>query len=334
METAQDVVARMGEFLPAATDEFEARVRDFDVESLSRVLRELRLSSDDASEVAHHWDEFRRHEEWTSLLAALLGMVEVQRGAIDEPLPIWPDLDGAGPSGRLLYIYLFALGYEGTRTFHEKEATPQNVIDRTFEVLARHCATHQRKWGTLGVDAGWWMLPILRGELLQVGSLQFHRVTLGVGSLSPYSWYEDEEAEKLGPGFRRGDPSIGLHIPRGSDIAPTTLDQTFGEARDVLGHLWPVAQRRLVTCQSWLLDSRLITLLPSVSNVVHFQRRFTLLPRWYDDDDDVLDFVFERPATPINELPQSTTLERAIVATLQRGEHWRAGAGWMDFDGP
>jgi hypothetical protein len=177
------------------------------------------------------------------------------------------------------------------------------------------------------------MLPILRGEILQIGVLKFHRLTLGVGSLSPSPWLSDDEAAARGPGFRRGDPLIGLHIPQGADLSPAALDLTFTDARRVLGNLWPVKERRIATCQSWMMDERLRRFLDEETNLVSFQRRFNVMPLWRDDDDDVLDFVFRRPGVALADLPQTTRLERAIVEVLQRGEHWHSPIGWLDFDG-
>lgn len=333
MTDPQDTLSKMRAFLPAALPDTIQRVRHFEMKRLVATLEWLNLSSDDVAEISQHWDDFRRDDEWAGLLASLLNQTEVQRGSIDAPIPIWPDLDEWGSSGRLFYFYLFALAYEGAREFFVGEGTPENVIDRTFDVLARHCATHQRKWGTLGIDAGWWLLPVLRGELVQVGSLQFHRVTLGVGSLSPFPWYDDHVAATLGDGFRRGDSSLGLHIPQGADLSPKRLDDTIDEAREVLAQLWPVQQRRLATCMTWMLDDRLLTFLDAASNIVRFQQRFNVLSEYFDDDADVLDFVFRSPGTALKELSQTTTLERAIVEVLSSGGHWHTCTGWFDFDG-
>ena len=333
MTDVTSTLAKMRSFLAPATGETIDRVRHVESKSLIETLEWLNIASDDVAEVAQHWDEFRRDDEWVSLLASLLTQVELQRGSIDAPIPIWPDLDEAGPSGRLFYVYLFALGYEGAKEFFVAEGAPENVIDRTFDVLARHCATHRRKWGTLGIDAGWWMLPVLRGELVQIGSLKFHRVTLGVGSLSPVPWYDEHVAATLGVGFRRGDDSLGIHIPQGADLSPGRLDETMDEARRVLGEMWPTPQRRLATCATWMLDERLRTFLGPSSNIVQFQQRFNVLSEFFDDDEDVLDFVFRSPGTALRDLSQETTLERAVVDVLSRGGHWRTCAGWFDFDG-
>lgn len=322
----------MREFFPPVSLESTALINDTSERELESTLSELKLDSNQIAEIVQCFAELRADAEWVNLLGACLTMLERDRGNFDAPLPIWPDLDDAGVKGRLFYFFVFALDYDRCVQYLRRTGTPPRVIHSTMDVLSRHAATHERKWGTLGVDAGWWMFPILRGELLQIGSLKFHRVTLGVGSLSPFPWFSDEEASTLGPGFRRGDALIGLHIPQDADLTPTALDATFAEARRVLATLWPTNERRLATCQSWMMDERLLEYLDEETNLVRFQRRFTVLPLWRDDDDDVLDFVFRLPGTPLAELPQKTRLERAIVEVLGRGEHWHSPIGYFDFD--
>ena len=200
-------------------------------------------------------------------------------------------------------------------------------------IVARHTQIHQHKWGSVGFDPGWWLLPVLRGEMVQIGSLQFHRVNLCVGNLSPEPWYAPEESRRRGEGFRRGDPSIGIHIPNGTALGARDLDATFERAREVLGERWPVEQRRLATCQSWLLDAQLADFLDPASNIVMFQRRFTLLDEWYENDQETLDFIFQRPGASAEALPRETSLQRGILELLERGGHWRARPGWLDFDG-
>jgi hypothetical protein len=47
-------------------------------------------------------------------------------------------------------------------------------------------------------------------------------------------------------------------------------------------------------------------------------------------------FVFRRAATSLNaaslnELPQRTSLERAVVGHLEGGHHWKVRTGWLDL---
>jgi hypothetical protein len=324
-------VSLMRAFLTAPSEEIVARIRGISSTGLDDKLRESSLRGAQVEDAVRFWGAFRRDDEWTSLLASLVGQVETERGRFDQPLAIWDDLEESGPAGRLLFIYLFAICQEGTAEYLRALGCPEDVVRRTFGVLGRHVGIHGRKFATTGVDAGWWMIPTLRGEVVHIGSLQFHRVTLGIGTLSPHPWYEEDETAKLGVGFHRGDPSVGIHIPEGTDLSPQALDATFQRARSVLSRMWPVHQRRLGTCQTWMLDDRLREHLPTTSNILRFQERFNLLPVWREDDDDVLEFVFREAKGNWVQVVPSTAVQAAVAAVLANGGHWRDRTGWLDF---
>ncbi|HEY1825520.1 MAG TPA: acyltransferase domain-containing protein [Acidimicrobiales bacterium] len=325
-------VEAMRTFWPTPSAEALERVADFEDGELAQVLDAMGLKGEHISEIVAHWRSVQDSASWASLLAAGLTVVARDRGNVDAALPIWPDLDEEGDVGRLFYFYLFALCFSDTLIFWRSNCVPENVIDSTINVLVQHTATHLRKLGTLGVDAGWWMLLVLRGELLSIGSLEFHHVNLGVGTLAP-EWYSTDDPLVRTPGFRRGDSSMGIHIPQGADLSPAAVDRTLREARAVIARVWPGATRRLATCRSWMMEDRLAGALAPDSNLVLFLERFTLVPGWVNGDEDVVDFVFRLPHTPLEELPQNTTLERFVVALLRSGEHFHVRTGWFDFDG-
>jgi hypothetical protein len=80
----------------------------------------------------------------------------------------------------------------------------------------------------------------------------------------------------------------------------------------------------------WLLDEQLAEYLPADSNIVRFQRRFTLVAgESWPADDEIVQFVFGRPRpASLDSLRQRTTLERAIVQHLREGRHWYGRLGW------
>jgi hypothetical protein len=333
----EDTIALMRDAAPPPARDVLERVQSTTADEIASFLRTLGFSPDQTAKVGGAWNGFRDDEEWSSLLASLVTMVEVQRGHIDATIPIWDDLDDAGLFGQLLYFYLFALCAPGTIAFLRAAACPESVIDKTMSVLVQLSELHETKWKSFGIETGWWLFPILRGELIQVGSLWFHRVNLGVGNLSPDPWFNDEEAAALGVGFRRGDPSIGLHIPQDAALDPATLDATFAQAREVVASIWPASGRRLATCQTWMLDPQLRSYLANDSNILAFQRRFnvitTWVPTWADGDSSIIEFVFRTPGVPLVQLPRDTTLQRAVHDHRERGGHWFVQPGWFDFDG-
>jgi hypothetical protein len=327
-----ETIAAMRAFWPAPSRLASERVENFEVGDVAAVLNAIGFSNAHIDEISSHWREAQASDEWSSLLAAGCTMVDKDRGNIDQPLLIWPDMDDQGDVGRLFYFYLAALCYDGTLGYLRAHATPENVIDATMNILLQHAATHVRKHGTLGFDAGWWSLLVWRGELLAIGSLEFHHVNLGVGTLAP-EWYGNDDPYATVPGFRHGDSSVGIHIPQGADLSPCALEGTFDEARRVLAEAWPTNTRRLATCRSWMMDDRLLNSLRADSNLVLFLRRFELVPGWVDGDEDVVDFVFRLPGTALADLPRQTSLERLVTSVLESGEHWHIRTGWFDFDG-
>lgn len=333
MGDSDATIEEMRAFLPTPAPDVGARVRDLDERAIRSTLSEVRTPNGAIDDALAQWAAFRDDDDWVTLLASLVEWVERSRGDVDVPIPIWGDLDDAGASGRFFYFYLFAICYDAVLDDLRRGGCPPDVLDTTMTIVPRHVRIHQRKWGSTGFDPGWWLLPVLRGEMLQIGSLQFHRVNLGIGNLSPEPWYAPEESDARGVGFRRGDPSIGLHVPYGTALGPHDLDVTLARAREVLGALWPVDQRRLATCQSWLLDAQLADFLDPQSNIMRFQERFTLLDGCYDNDEETVGFIFQRPGATLRELPRDTTLQRGILDLLERGGHWRARPGWFDFDG-
>jgi hypothetical protein len=322
-----EIEASLGSYAPDVV-EF---VRGVDSSAMRSRLEELSLGREVVEELLEHWDETRASPTWSSLLAALNSSVERDRGDIDAPIAIFEDLDDYGPSGRLICYYLFALQVDKMRDHHRRVGVPEDVSVATTGALARHGETHLLKHGTIGLDAGWWTIPILRGEILQVGSLKFHLVRLDVGTLAPRPWLAELAAARLGEGFRPGDLSLGVHIPARTDLSPSALDETFARARDVLSVVWPSSPRRLATCQSWMMDERLAAALGDASNVVRFQRRFTLIEPYEDDVDMVKNFVFG-PLADGAELPASSSVQRAVRDVLMSGERWHNRTGWLLFD--
>jgi hypothetical protein len=326
--------ATMSAWLAPAEPAARARVASATSAQLADGLDALGFSRSAVAAVSRHFDAARADATFADLLARLVSAVEAARGRPEAPLAIWDDPHDAGDARRLLYLYLVALCAPGARAHLVTLGAPGDVVDATLHSFARHARLYEESWGVVGIDAGWWQLLALRGELVEIGRLQYHDVRLGRSSLSPHPWYDDAEAHRRGAGFCPGDAHVGLHIPAGPGFSAAALDASLERAREVLGAIWPSSQRRLASCASWLLDDQLDAHLDASSHILAFARRFTMVPGALEDDADILHFVFRRPRAGLDELPQRTRLERAIVAHLRAGGHWRTRTGWIDFDGP
>jgi hypothetical protein len=264
-------------------------------------------------------------ERCAHLLVRDMGDPDAARGS-------WPQLPAAlGPKAGCFYFHLFLAVVGATWAFHRSKGVPEEVSWATLSDLGRHEAIHRSVVGLTGIDEPWWMTLHLRGIIFEVGRLQYTVFRLGVGPEHPRPWYDQEAAERLGEGFRHGDAALGVHIPSGDPLTAERCQASFEQARSFFETCFPVPGRRLATFSSWLLDDQLEEYLTADSNIVRFGRAFHRVPGWGDGDSGVLTFVFRAPEADLDELPQETTLQRAVVAHLRAGRHFHWRSGWRDL---
>lgn len=245
----------------------------------------------------------------------------VQDMGVNGPLQPWPALPASlGLPGRYLYVLVYLATLPFVRRYHQQRGIPEDISWATLADLGRHLAIHQRIAGEGGLTAHNWLTLHFRGVIYALGRLQFHR---------SHITYDADTIARLGLPFRRGNPCLGVHIPESGPLSPEACDASFQGAREFFPRHFPDESYRIATCGSWLLDDQLAEYLPASSNIVRFQHRFQLLPGGRPCDGEIISFVFRRNDARLDDLPQRTTLERAIVAHLRAGRHWQARWGWL-----
>lgn len=258
----------------------------------------------------------------TRLLAAI--------GDLGAPAGRWPGFEGPAHSlARRCHMLHVALAVApATAAFLRRKGAFEPVVRASLGDLARHAAIHRRVHGLTGIEADWWGAVCLRGELVELGRLQYTSFSVVGDDDDP----EDAAARSLG--YRTGEECLAVHIPEAGPLLPALVDESLATA----GRFFSVREagggRPLIaTCRSWLLDPQLAEYLPEDSNIIGFQRRFHLLPGSEPGDHDVLEFVFRldagAAAVDLGSLPQRTTMERAAVDHLRAGRQWARRTGWV-----
>jgi hypothetical protein len=296
-------------------------------EDLEAVLRRVAIVAEDAPQVAA---SAPTPEERPELWWLLERAQHQQVLAIGDPeatfeCPLLPaDL---GPEGACFWIHVFISALGEIDAFHRKHGIPEDVAAATLRDLGSHVAINRRMHGITGLDVpGWESLPY-RGILYALGRLQFNMYRLRT-KRGPLFWEEDPALlEEVG--FRVGDPVLGAHIPETGPMTPEGCRESLSWAGRFFDQYFPEADRRLIICSSWLLDEQLAELLPESSNIVQFQRLFHLVPGGREGDGDVFKFVFRQVDPDVDQLPQRTTLERAVVRHLREGRHFQLRTGWI-----
>jgi hypothetical protein len=298
------------------------RVRD--------VLARVGVADHDVTAIVATRPELDRSWSLRWLLRRCTRLISERMGDADAPAVMLPQLPAAlGPIGRCFPAHLFLAAMPATLEWHRRRGVPEETSWATFADLGRHMTIYRKTHGIAGVDEPWWLMLHVQGLIYELGRLQYNLLRLGAGSSSPRDWYAGSEADRLGIGFRPGDDGLGVHIPEAGPLTPASCAESLTAARTFFDRHFPSATRRNAICESWLLDDQLSNYLPAGSNIVQFQRRFTLTPAWSPGDKDITQFVFRRREGDLAGVPQGTVLERAITTHLRAGRHWRLRCGWI-----
>ncbi|WP_217235632.1 acyltransferase domain-containing protein [Streptomyces sp. AC555_RSS877] len=294
-----------------------------DADELAEVLLDLAVPHHDINELVRMG---RRVTDDPELLRLLEASVEElvrgpgeARGAVD-----LFDLDWAsGPLQRCFPVYVFVAALPHTRAYHRERGIPADVSRRTLADLGRCMTVHRRRYGITGVQDPRWLTRHFRGELYQLGRLQFERARHGERT--------GRALASAGLDVAPGTPCLNLHIPDFlGPLSPAACDRSLALAGEFFARYFPEEKYRAALCHSWLLDPQLKRYLAADSNIVRFQERFRVAREDTEPaDTEPVRFVFGDPELAADALPRRTAVERAVGDHLRAGRHWYIGHGWI-----
>lgn len=250
-------------------------------------------------------------------VSALVGAM----GATD-PLPTLPEVsaDVIDPPG-YFGVLVALLTAPFTRAYHREQGVPAETSWRTLVDLGRNIVVYRNRHGRAGFDDLGWLALHLTGQLYDLGRLQVNRAQLD-GTFTRLMTEQGVDAVE-------GEACLAVHIPRYSGpMSAAACEQSLARAAEFFPRHFPDESPRFLVCSSWLLDPVLAERLPARSNIVAFQRGFTVVRDAEPADEATLIFVFEDPTRPLSSYPRSSSLQRAVLEQLESGGHWHGGHGW------
>jgi hypothetical protein len=212
--------------------------------------------------------------------------------------------------------------------FHDAHDVPRSQTWTLLADLPRHIDIYRAVHGVDGFEHLHWLGNHMRGLLYDMGRLQVQRERTNA-----FPW--DEQAIRS-TGFRGLQPDevlLSVHIPGTGAMDVAACDISFGRALRDLPRWFRDERYPAFVCFSWLLDPQLGEYLPPESNILRFQQRFEVFGTPFPEGGSTKTFIFKVPGdTPIDVLPQRTTLERAYVRHLRDGGEWYIRSGWFPTD--
>lgn len=280
------------------------------------IFERLAIGDEDQREILAAWPSPESDPEiWRSLQRAHDTLVKDLGGFAPLELP-GPVVEST-PMGRYFFVYVYLGALADVRRFHAQRHIPDEISWATLADLGRNLMRDRLLLGDGGLRTSGWLTLHFRGSLYQLGRLQFDR--------------REATRARVGDSPGESEPAVGIHIPESGPLTPEACDDSIAQAGPFFKRHFPGTPPRVGVCTSWLLDPQLGEYLTPDSNIMRFQRRFELVGDGHDGDADVLRFVLHRIAPNIDDLPQRTTLERAIVAHLRAGRHWQNRTGWLSL---
>jgi hypothetical protein len=300
-------------------------------EEARRLLGRLGTPERDVPEIMAHYPEPSAKPGWWPLLVDTRDRLLAK---MDQPLAVGVGYDdigslspggiGLGSAAPFFGIYVLLAALPDVLDCHGRHGVPEEVSWRTLGDLGRQIGIYRKIHGRSGFEEFGWLSRGFRGLVFHLGRLQFER-----SFLHPEWRSLTDLAEAAGPQGR----VLQVHIPEGGPLSPELCDESLALALDFFPRYFPDEEYRVGTCGSWLLDEQVAAYLPEGSNIMRFQRRFTLLPGQFGGDGMVLRFIFYKDDAALDELPQHTVLERAVVTHLKAGGHWHGRFGWLRIAG-
>lgn len=287
-------------------------------------LSDLDVPADDIETLVALRSEVVANTDLWWLLERAVHALLLRMDIVDSPPGFHPLPRSIGPIAPFFYVYVYVAMLPHTRELYRRRSIPDEISLATLADIGRNMLVHRKRHGTHGLAAPDWLTLHPRGMIYQLGRLQFERARIGTRT--------GDAIAAAGLPYTTGAPCLSIHIPDflGS-MTPAACDASFAAARAFFPTHFPDAEYHIAVCNSWLLDAQLQGYLSPASNVLKFQQRFREIRAADWNNDGPLRFVFGPTETSLDELPQATSVQRAVVEHIKAERMWHGGMGWLEL---
>ncbi len=199
-------------------------------------------------------------QKYDDAFAKLVEETDVPQEAQIESYQFSQDLKDGGKN--LIMCLYFCQELENR---YAKQGIDDKILYDTLSDLVYWTGIHDSLTGELGLSEVNWVKNHLSGKLFRLGRLQYCFGECG-GDIDAL-------------GIKKGEKIIEVHIPAGESLELSACEASVEQARAFYKTYFPQENYRCFTCSSWLLDDTLIHFMKETSNIIKFQRMFTLVSK-------------------------------------------------------
>lgn len=120
--------------------------------------------------------------------------------------------------------------------------------------------------------------------------------------------------------LKKGDQILKVHIPATGAFTKDIIRESYSYAKHIFSKYYKDFAFKAFVCHSWMMSMELEDILKPTSNLIGFQNDYVRYPI-HTKGKDVFNFVFKLRFTTYNDLPEDTSLQRAIKQRYLAGEY-------------
>lgn len=124
-----------------------------------------------------------------------------------------------------------------------------------------------------------------------------------------------------------GDNTLALHIPKGANLTPEWVGKSLREGLELAKKHYPDFSPKFITCNSWLMDPKLVDILGPNANISKFNERFLKHPQIDACGVECIEYVWPKRNGQVEDYEENSTLQRGIKKLMLEGGHILAFRG-------
>ena len=125
---------------------------------------------------------------------------------------------------------------------------------------------------------------------------------------------------------QKGDDAVYLHIPGDADLSLETLRQSISDGMKIIRACYPERNDKFCYTRTWLLSPNISNFLNPESKILSFAKLFKRYPT-PTDGREIMGYLFPSDIENLEDLPESTSLQRRVKQFLLAGGHVYGGGG-------
>jgi len=213
-------------------------------------------------------------------------------------------------------IVLFA-GIEQMRRFYATHNIPEKVFRDTIADINRNMVEAKLRNNKYVIEPYVfnWLVKHMTNRVFHVGRLQFEAKCI------------DKDFDLV----NAGDYVLNVHIPASGKLPYDEVLDAYRQAAALFRRLMPHIAYKGFICESWMLSPQLKEILDTESNLVKFLSDYEIY-HIDGNDESFYTYVYINKPNNLHDLPEDTSLQKAIKQHLLSGGKIEFGCGFIPIE--